>query len=63
MANIGTNMNLEKKEETQLSCEKCGTVVSAEKAARAILLDGQIHVFCTDCGRNVLIIRDGSLTF
>jgi hypothetical protein len=54
-------MNLEQKEEAQLSCEKCGTVVSEKDASRAILLDGQIHVFCADCMRRVLIVKDGSL--
>jgi hypothetical protein len=57
---IGTNMNLEKKEEARLSCEKCGIEVSTKEASRAILADGQIHVFCTDCARNVLIFKDGS---
>ena len=56
-------MNFEQKKEAQLSCEKCGTAVSAKDASRALLLDGQIHVFCPDCTRHVLIVKDGSVTF
>jgi len=46
-----------------LSCEKCGAVLSAKDASRTILVDGQVHVFCDDCMRHVLIVKDGSMQF
>jgi RNase P subunit RPR2 len=54
-------MNLDKSDEIQLSCEKCSTALSADAASRTILSDGHVHVFCQDCMRHMLIIRDGSL--
>jgi Zn finger protein HypA/HybF involved in hydrogenase expression len=57
------NVDLEQKEEALLSCEKCGASISAKDARRALLLDGQIHVFCPGCTRHILIVRDGSVAF
>jgi RNase P subunit RPR2 len=54
-------MNQNKSDETQLYCEKCSTTLSADTASRTILSDGHVHVFCQDCMRHMLIIRDGSL--
>ncbi|MGZ4863993.1 MAG: hypothetical protein ACXV5H_01755 [Halobacteriota archaeon] len=54
-------MKLEKSEGIQLACEECGTVLNTDKASRSILSDGHVHVFCQDCTRHMLIIKDGSL--
>jgi hypothetical protein len=54
-------MNLDKSDEIQLSCEKCGTALSANVAGRTILSDGHVHMFCQDCVHHLLIIKDGSL--
>ncbi len=60
---FGEFMKLDKSDGTQLACEKCGTVLSTDAASRSILSDGQVHVFCQDCTRHMLIIKDGSLNF
>jgi len=54
-------MNLKKSDEIQLSCEKCSKALSTDATSRTILSDGQVHVFCQDCMRHMLIIKDGSL--
>ncbi|MGZ5563424.1 MAG: hypothetical protein ACXWEM_06290 [Halobacteriota archaeon] len=56
-------MKLEKSEGIPLACEKCGKVLNTDTASRSILSDGQVHVFCQDCTRHMLIIKDGSLNF
>ena len=58
---FGEFMKLDKSDRIQLACEKCGTALNTDAASRSILSDGQVHVFCQDCTRHMLIIKDGSL--
>jgi hypothetical protein len=56
-------MNMNTSDNTELSCEKCGTALSADAVSRTMLADGQIHVFCQSCMQHVLILKDGSIQF
>ena len=56
-------MNINKSGDIELSCEKCGTALSADTASRSILTDGHVHVFCQSCMQHVLIVKDGSIQF
>ncbi len=56
-------MNTNKSDDIELSCEKCGTALSADAASRTILTDGHVHVFCQSCMQHVLIVKDGSIQF
>jgi RNase P subunit RPR2 len=56
-------MNVNKSDDMELSCEKCGTALSADEASRTTLFDGHVHVFCQSCMQHVLIVKDGSLQF
>jgi hypothetical protein len=56
-------MNMNKSDDTELSCEKCGTALSADTGSRSILTDGHVHVFCQSCIQHLLIVKDGSIHF
>jgi len=56
-------MYLDTSDDNELSCEKCGTTLSADEASRTILSDGRAHVFCEGCTQHLLIIKDGSIQF
>lgn len=56
-------MNINKSDDFELSCEKCGTALSANAASRTILTDGNAHVFCQSCMQHMLIVKDGSIQF
>ena len=56
-------MNMNKSDDIELSCEKCGIALSADTARRTILTDGHAHVFCESCMQHLLIVKDGSIQF
>ncbi len=56
-------MNMNKSDDIELSCEKCGTALSADTASRSIFTDGHVHVFCQSCMQHLLIVKDGSIQF
>ena len=56
-------MNVDKSDDIELSCEKCGIALSADAVSRTILADGRAHVFCQSCMQHLLIVKDGSIQF
>jgi hypothetical protein len=49
-------MNINKSDDIELSCEKCGTALSMDEASRTLLIDAYVHVFCQSCMQHVLIV-------